>query len=148
MGIARKPFELIDVPTTPPLPISPRISDEIQQSIATLVGYDGNARRLLKVTSTGMLQVVNPLSLKFQNILANIPNYVWQGTNVKCSEVVVRGHPDNGGRIWVNVFAAAAADVGWPLDSNEYITLTLTNLSYLHLKIITNTEKAIIYYMQ
>lgn len=148
MGEAITPFSIPDLLTRPPLQTNPRISDDIQQTLATLLGFDGTARRLLRVTTTGMLQTVNPLAQKFQNILANIANYVWQGSDVKCSEVVIRAHPDNADRLWVNVYAAAAADTGWPLDANEHITLTVSNLEHIQLKIIADTEKAIIYYTQ
>jgi len=148
MGEVRTPFDIPDLPTKPPLKSNPLISSDIQQTLAVLLGYDGTARRLLRCTSSGRIETVNPLAQKFENILANITNYVWQGVNTKCSEVVVRAHPDNTGRVWVNIYAAAAADVGWPLDKNEYITLTITNLSHLHIKILTDTEKVILLYTQ
>lgn len=148
MGEVRTPFELVDLPTKPPLKSNPIISSDIQQTLATLVGYDGTARRILKSTPTGILQTVNPLAQKFANLLADEANYVWQGDDIKCSEIVVRAHPDNSGRVWVNVYAAAAADTGWPLDGNEHIVLTLTNLSHLHIKIIANGEKVNLFYTQ
>lgn len=148
MGEAITPFSIVGLPTQPPLPISPRISDDIQQTLATLLGFDGTARRLLRITKSGRLEVVNPLAQKFQNILANQANYLWQGADIKCSEVVVRANPDNSGRVWVNIYADAAVDTGWPLDANEYITLTLSNLEHLQLKIIADTEKVILYYTQ
>lgn len=148
MGEIRTPFELIDLPTKPPLPSNPRVSDDIQQTLATLVGYDGTSRRILRATPSGILQVVNPLAKEFANILSNTTNYLWQGDDIKCSEVVVRAHPDNSGRVWVNVYAAAAADTGWPLDANEHVVLTLTNLSHLHVKIIATAEKVVAFYTQ
>lgn len=148
MGEVRTPFELPEPLTKPPLPSNPRISDDIQQTLATLVAYDGIKRRLLRSTPTGMLQTVNPLAKQFANILANTANYLWQGDDIKCSEVVVRANPDNSQRVWVNIYAAAAADTGWPLDGGEHIVLTLTNLSHLHLKILDNGEKVILYYTQ
>lgn len=148
MGVVRTPFELVDLPTKPPLPSNPKVSDDIQQTLATLIGYDGTSRRILRSTPTGILQTVNPLAQKFANLLSDTTNYLWQGDDIKCSEITIRAHPDNSGRVWVNVYAVAAADIGWPLDANEYIVLTLTNLSHLHVKIISTAEKALVYYTQ
>jgi len=148
MSEVRFPFAIEDFPTVPPLKSNPDVTDDIQQTLATLVGFDGTARRLMRVTPTGMLQTVNPLAKKFINIGDQAANYLYDGADIKCSEVVVRASPDNAGRVWVNIYAAAAADIGWPLDANEHIVLTLTNLSYLHLKIIALNEKVIIYYTQ
>lgn len=148
MGKPRIPFGFEDIPTKPEMSPQPLISDDIQQTLATLVCYDGETRRLVRGTKQGKLQVVNPLAALFVNISATEGNFLWQGSEIKTSEVVVRAHPDNSGRVWVNVFAAAAADTGWPLDANEHITLTLNSLSHLHLKIITNAEKVILLYTQ
>ncbi|GAI92178.1 unnamed protein product, partial [marine sediment metagenome] len=40
------------------------------------------------------------------------------------------------------------ADTGWPLDANEYIVLSITDMQYLHLLIIAAAEKVIIAYTQ
>lgn len=148
MGEVRTPFELIDLQTKPPLKSNPIITDDIQQTLATLVVFDGTSRRIARGTPTGILQTVNPLAGKFVNVLADEANYVWQGDDIKCSEVVVRANPDNSQRVWVNIYAAASADVGWPLDGNEHIVLTLTNLAHLHLKILDDGEKVNILYTQ
>jgi len=148
MGKPQIPFDIVDIPTKPPLTSQPLISGDIQQTLATLVCYDGETRRLVRGTKEGKLQVVNPLAALFVNISATAGNFLWQGDDIKCSEIIVRAHPDNSGRVWVNVFAAAAADTGWPLDANEHIPLTLNNLSQLHLKIINTGEKVILLYTQ
>jgi len=144
----RFPFDIKHFPTVPPLKSNPDITDDIQQTLATLVGFDGTARQLLRVTPSGMLQTVNPLAKKFINILAVGAGYVWDGSDIKCSEVAVKANSDNTGIVWVNIFDDADADVGWPLAGGEHIVLSLTNLSFLHLKIITHNEKAILYYTQ
>ena len=148
MGKPRIPFGFEDIPTKPEMSPQPSISDDIQQTLATLVCYDGETRRLVRGTKQGKLQVVNPLAALFVNIPATAGNFLWQGDTIPCSEVVVRAHPDNADRVWVNIFAAAAADTGWPLDKNEYVTLTVNNLEHIHLKIIANNEKVILLYTQ
>lgn len=138
------PFE--GLPTKPPIVGALRLSEDIQQVLSLLSAYDGGSRQLLKCTETGILQTINPLLQGFINVLADQTSYTYQGADVKCTEVLVRAHPDNGGRVWVNAYAAAAADTGWPLDAGEYIPLTITNLNHLHLLIVTNTEKVILGY--
>jgi len=51
--------------------------------------------------------------------------------DIKTSEVLIRAKPTNGGRIWVNVGAAAADNVGYLLDSGEPIVLSVNNLHSL-----------------
>lgn len=148
MSEIRTPFEIPDIVVKPALPISPRVSDDVQQTLATLLCYDGSARRLLRCTPRGMLQVVNPLIIGFINVGGLGANGVYDGLDIPCSEVIVRAHPDNSQRVWVNVFAAAAVDTGWALDRNEYIPLTLTNMLQLHLLIEDAGEQVIIAYMQ
>lgn len=146
MGEIRFPFELVDMLIKPPLKSNPTVSEDIQQTLATLVGYDGFARRLLKATSTGILQTVNPIAGKIINIPIGDAGRVYDGADVECSEVVVRAHPENTDKVWANVYSTADTDVGWLLKENEHIVFTLTNLSHLHLKIDGAGDKVMIYY--
>lgn len=148
MGEVRTPFSIVDFLTKPPLSFNPRVSDDVQQTLATLVGFEGTGRRILRCTKTGMLQTVNPTAQKFINTTVGTPTYKYQGPDIKCSEVVVRAHPENSGRVWVNIYALADVDIGWPLDANEHITLTLTTLQHLHLDSFNSDEKVIIFYTQ
>lgn len=142
------PMPLGDFQTKPPLTARVRITEEMQQVLSLLTGYDGAARRLLRVTPTGILPTVNPTIQAFVNITGSGANYTWQGSDIKCTEVIVRAHPDNAGRVWVNVYGAAGADSGWPLDGNEYVPITVSNLNQIHLKIVADGEKVILAYTQ
>lgn len=139
----RTPMSFEDLETKPPLNPKPQISDNIQQTLATLVGFDGMSRRLIKATASGILLSISPLAVAFINVTGDGANDTWQGENVKCSEVVIRANENNSGDVWVNVYGAAAVDTGWPLNANEYITLTINNLQHLYLKIVTSGDKAI-----
>lgn len=138
------PFE--DLPTAPPLTGRVRVSEEVLQTISLAVGWDGASRRFLRCTKTGILQTINPLLQGFINITGVGANYNYQDADVYCTEVVVRAHPDNTGRVWVNAYAPAAADTGWPLDAGEYVPLTVLNLSHVHLLIVVDGEKVILEY--
>jgi len=135
-----------DLPTRPPLVGRPRISDEIQQTAALLVGWDGTTRRLVGVSPLGVLYIAEARVKGISNILANQSSYVWQGGDISTTEVLIKAHPDNAGRVWVNVGIAAAVNVGYPLDSGELIKFSINNLHSLHLFIAINTEKVIVVY--
>ena len=141
-----KPLTFDDLLTKPPLAGRPRMSEELQQTVALLVGWDNTTRRLVRVSPTGVLYVTSPRVKGITNVLANQASYTWQGEDIPISEVLVRSHPDNSGRVWINVGAAAAVDTGYPLDAGEWVNFAINNLHTLHLFIALNTEKAIIIY--
>lgn len=140
------PLTFEDLPTRPPLVGRPQVSDDIQQTVALLVGWDGSTRRLVRVTPTGTLRICEAPVKGISNILADETNYTWSGYDTPTSEVIVKAHPDNTGRVWVNVGDVAAADIGYPLDAGEWVKLSINNLAALHLFIAVDTEKAIIVY--
>lgn len=148
MGKVVTPFEIPDLSIKPPLSGSPNITDDLQQTLATLVGYNGQQRRLLRCTQHGILQVVNPLNTGFINVVGSGANDTYDGVALRCSEVIVRAHPDNSSLVWLNVFAAAGVDTGWPLAANEYLILSITDVSRIHLLIVGDGEKVILSYTQ
>ncbi|KKN15623.1 hypothetical protein LCGC14_0984100 [marine sediment metagenome] len=148
MGKLRTPFEITELSVKPPLSSSPNITDDIQQTLATLVAYNGQSRRLLRCTAHGMLEVVNPLAVGFINVVGSGVNDTYDGIDRRTSEVIVRAHPDNNSLLWLNVFKAAAVDSGWPLAANEYLVLSVNDISHLHLLIVGSGEKAVISYTQ
>lgn len=135
-----------ELQTKPPLNPQITVTDEIQQTLSLLSAFDGGQRRLIRCSESGILQTVNPQHQLFKNIPPGLDDRNWQGDNIPISEVIVRAHPDNTDRVWVNVFAVADANIGWPLDGNEYIPLVITNLKYLHLNIILAADTVILEY--
>jgi len=135
-----------DLPTRPPLTGRPRISDDIQQTVALLSGWDGATRRLLGVSPSGVLYTASPRVKGITNVLANTPTYNWQGSDEQVSEVLVRANPKNVGDVWVNVGAAAAVDTGYLLESGEWVSFSINNLHSLHIHIVSTGEKAIVIY--
>jgi len=73
-------------------------------------------------------------------------DYVYQGPDIRCSEVMVMGHPENTGNVWVRTKVAATVNNSWPLAAKEVMGFTVTNLNMLHLLIKLDTEVAIIAY--
>lgn len=138
------PFE--DMPTKPPLTGRPKISDDLQQTVSLIVGWDGATRRLVKVTPSGVLAVCSPPVKGILNIEATTADYDWQGSDVNTSEVMIGCNCKNVGDIWVNVGAAAAPDVGLLLEAGDSIVFSINNLHTLHIHIPTSGEKAIVTY--
>lgn len=119
---------------------------DMQQTLALLTGFWRNTRVLLKASPSGILFVTSPQLTDVLHVTATGANFTYQGENIPCSEIMVMGHPDNTGRIWVRPHAVATTSNAWPLAAKDVVGLSITNLNMLHLLIVTNTEKAIIAY--
>ena len=141
-----KPHTFEDLPTKPPLVGRPRISEDLQQTAALLVGWDETTRRLVRVSPSGVLYVAGARVKGILNILADQASYTYQGNDVSTSEVLIKAHLDNSGKVWVNVGAAAAVNTGYPLDTGEWVKFSINNLRSLHLFIVSDIERAIVIY--
>lgn len=135
-----------DLPTKPPISGRLKMSDDLQQTIALLSGWDGATRRLCRVTPTGVLYFASPPVQGISNILSDETTYNWQGGNIKTSEVIVRADKTNNDDVWVNVGAVAVANTGYPLDGGEWVNFSITNLNMLHIHIVATAERAIVIY--
>lgn len=138
------PFE--ELATKPPLTGRVRISDDMQQTLTLLSGWDGASRRLLKVSQSGALYVCSPRVKGIINQQGDGDADDIQLPDIPTSEVLIRAKPTNTGRIWVNFSAAAAVDIGYPLDSGEHVILSVNNLHSLHLHYTKNDDWAIVIY--
>ncbi|GAH49927.1 unnamed protein product, partial [marine sediment metagenome] len=128
-----EPLTFEDLPTKPPLVGRPRITDEIQQAIALLVGWDETTRRILRCSPSGILYIGSPRVKAIINFQADGDGDDYQGNDIKTSEVLIKAKTDNEGDIWVNVGVAAAVDTGYPLDAGEWVNFSINNLHTLHL---------------
>jgi len=45
---------------------------------------------------------------------------------------LIKAKPTNTGTIWINIGAAAADNVGYPLDAGQYIIFSVNNLHSIH----------------
>lgn len=123
-----------------------QLSEDMQQVLALLTGFWHNKRVLLKASPSGVLFVTSPQIKDTFHVTAATANFVYQGENVKCSELMIMGHPDNTGRVWVKPNATATTANAWPLNKGDVVGLSITNLNMLNLLIVTDTDKAIIAY--
>lgn len=135
-----------DLPTRPPLVGRPRISDDIQQTVSLITGWDGATRRLVSVSPSGVLYTASARVKGIINVSAGEAVYNWQGSEIEISEVLIRANPDNIGRLWVNVSAVGAVDTGYPLDAGEPLIFSINNLHSLHIHVVLSGDKFVVIY--
>ena len=143
-----KNFTFDDLPTRPPIKGRPRLSDDIQQSVSTIVGWDGQTRRLIRVTPTGVLRICDGRAKAVLNVTADQDAYVLTPNDTPTSEIIIKAHPDNAGQVVVNIGITASLTAGFPLENGESISLSVNNLNALRLYVEKNTEKAAILYTE
>lgn len=143
-----KPFTFDDLPTKPEITGRPKISDDLQQTIALLSGWDGVTRRLIRCSPTGVIRVGSARAKGIYNIVANKDGYVTTCADCPASEVMIRAFPDNTGRVFVNIGNPAALNTGYPIFVGEWVTLSVDNLSVLQLYIEKDTDKVAAIYTE
>jgi len=118
----------------------------MKQVLAVVAAYCDEKRVSLRASPGGVLFVSSSDVGDIFHVTADEGNYLYQGNNVQCSEVMVMGHPDNGDTIWVRTKTQANTTNSWPLLLKEVVSFTIPNLSLLRIRIVANGEKAIVLY--
>lgn len=146
MGEIHNPLRIPELDIKPEPSGGMRISEDMQQVLSTLTGFWRNKRMLLKSSPSGILFTSSPQLEDMFHVTGAGANYTYQGENIECTEVLVMAHPDNASKVWVRPKQVATVNNAWPLDANDVVGITVTNLSMLHLLIVADGEKAIIAY--
>ena len=146
MDVIGKPLRIPELDIMPEPTGGISISKDIQQVLSTLTGFWRNKRVLLKATPSGVLFTCSPQLVDIFHTTAVGANWTYQGEDKPCSEIMVMGHPDNTGKVWVCKGVTATVNNAWPLDANDVLNLTVTNLNMLQLLIVVDGEKAIVAY--
>ena len=141
-----KPFTFEDLPTKPEITGRPKVSDDLQQTIALLSAWDGATRRLIRCSPTGVIRIGSARAKGVLNIVSDTDGYVLTCPNRPVSGVMLRAFPDNTGRVFVNIGIAAALNTGYPLFTGEWVTLSINNLNNLQLYVEKDTDKVAIIY--
>jgi len=139
-----RPFPVIGLPFKPELTGRPKVDEKLIMTIATLMGWDGEARRLLNCGVGGALQTIAPIAKAIVNVTGSGANDDKTFDDDPTSEVMIMADAANSGDIWVNVGASAAVDTGWPLDAGDVVILSINNMQQLQARIITSGDKLII----
>ena len=140
------PFPFGDLPLTPELTGRVKVSDVVTQTLATLLGWDGSSRRLVKTARSGALQVASPQAVKVIHQTATVANQVKTFGDIPITEVMIMGHPDNTGLVWVDIADTPSVTDSWPLGSGDVLKISLDNLNRLQVKIIVEGERVVILY--
>lgn len=143
-----KPFTFDDLPTKPEITGRPKLSEDLQQAIALLSGWDGVTRRLIRVSPTGVIRVGSARAIGIYNIAANKDDYSVTCTDCPTSEVMLRAFPDNAGRVFVNISTAAGLNTGYPLFTGEWVNLSVNNVGDLQVWIEKNADKVAAIYTE
>jgi len=138
------PFPLKGIPLKPEMTGRVKVDEVLIQTLAALCGWDGEARRLLKSSLSGSLNVTSPVVEAIAHYTAGDTNDVITFSPVETTEVMVKSHPSNTGLVWVNVKTTPTTANSWPLAAGDYINLSINNMADLQLLIAVNGEKAII----
>lgn len=143
-----KSFPFVGLPTKPEIVGRPKLSEDLQQTLASLVGWDGATRRFIRCSPTGVIRTGSAKALGLYNVVANKDDYTTICRDCPASEVMIRAFPDNIGRVFVNFEAPAAINVGYPLFTGEWVTLSVNNLNILQIYIEKDTDKVAAIYTE
>ena len=138
------PFPFKGIPLKPELTGRLKVDDVIIQSLAALLGWDGEARRLLTCALNGALNVTSPVASGITNKVTTGANESITFTDTPTSEIIVMANPNNTGDVWLNIGAAAAVDTGYLLDAGDWLKLSINNLADIQLFVVTSGDKVII----
>lgn len=119
---------------------------DLPKRVSIIAIYDGSTGRLARGHPSGCIATASMRIRDIFHVTATDANHDYQGTDIKCTEVMIMGHPDNAGRVWVKNDEGATNANGWPLGASDSVVLSIETLLNLHLRIENDTEKAIIAY--
>ena len=140
------PFPFADLPIKPELTGKIKVSEDVQQTLATLLGWDGSSRRLVKTSMSGTMQVTTAQVRGILTETASGANQVKTFGDIPTTEVMIMGHPANTGAIWIDIGVTPTALTSWPLDKKETLIISVDNLNKLQILIVTSGEQALILY--
>lgn len=138
------PMNVRNLQIQPPITGKMQLSEDMQQTFALMAGYCDNERVVLRSSQQGVLSVASAPIKTVLHFTGSGDNDTQQGTNYPCSEVMIMGHPDNSGRVWVRNAEIATVNNAWPLKAEAVISFTVNNLSQIQFLFVTDGDKAIV----
>ncbi len=116
------------------------IDEKAIQALASLFGWDGQARRMITCSKGGSLHTVSPVASEIINKVSTYPNENMTFTDQVTSEVLIHADKTNGGDVWVNIGSAGAVDTGFLLDAGDHVQFSINNMANLNVFIVTNAD--------
>jgi len=136
------PFSIKGIPLKPELSGRQKVDETLIQTLSALLGFDGEARRLLTCALNGSLNVVAPTCQEIVNIQATGDGQNWTFTDTPCTEAMVRNIWGSTADIFVQVGRTAAGNDGWRLRPGEWIKLSINNMNVLNIYFIDSGNRA------
>ena len=134
------PFKIKGVPFRPEQTGIVKVVEVLIQTISTLAGWDGEARRLLTCALNGSLHVASSQVEAIINRVSTAPNQHITFTDTPTTEIMILADRTNLGDVWIQVGKVAAVDDGWYLDAGDYVQLSVNNLSVLDILLTANAD--------
>jgi len=146
-----KPMGLPELNLQPPITGKVRLSEDMQQTLALLCAQGGSQRTLLRASESGVLQTINPRIKDLWGATSTGAASTKQGSDIKCNEVMILGHPDNDTTIWVRPYSVYVplgdnANIAWPVIANGVVSFTVSNLNQIWFYFVGATDKVIVAY--
>ncbi len=135
------PFSMKGIPLKPELSGRQKVDETIIQTLAAIMGFDGEARRLITCALGGSLNTVGPPLAEIINVLSTGAGELVSFADTPTTEVLVKAGVNNVSPVWVNVWADAGADVGWRLMPTDWVKFPINNMRALHLKIVASGDR-------
>lgn len=138
------PFPLKGLPLKPELKGRQKVDDVLIQTLSTLLGHDGEGRRLLKCTLGGSLHTTTPPTCCIVNkVTTGTGEHITFGS-IQTTEIMVKAKSTNTGSVWVNVSTPAGDNIGWPLGAGEFLNISINDMSNLRLWVEILGDRVII----
>lgn len=135
------PFKIKGVKFKPEQTGMIKVDEVMIQTIASLCGWDGEARRLLTCALGGALHTVTPQVADITNRASTGATEDMTWAAQPTTEIMIMAHPTNTGDLWVNLDAAAAVDTGWYLDAGDYVQFSINDMKRLNIHVVTSGDK-------
>ncbi len=120
------------------------IDEKAIQTLASLFGWDGQARRMITCSRGGAIHTVTPVASEIINKVSTGQNENVTFTDQVTSEVMIMANKNNSGDVWVNIGSAGSVDNGWLLDAGDHVQFSIGNMLDLNVFIVTSGDKVII----
>lgn len=122
------------------------VTTDMQQTLALLTASDDLARKILRASETGVLNVCSARIQDIIHVSNTNPNYAWHGDYKLTTECLVLAHPDNVGRIWVRPDKTATVNNSLPLGAGQGCVFPIDNLKNMYALIESANDVLIVLY--
>lgn len=120
------------------------LSDDMQQALSLLTAFNENRRILLHATPSGSLRVASARLTDVIHFTGSGSNDTQSGTDIKCSEVICMGHPDNAGMVWIRPATTATTTNALPLAAGASTGISIDNLRDLNMLFVEDGDILIV----